>query len=48
VRSWLSDAVDAIDAVIRELHRVRARLVGEVRASDDEATATRANALLRH
>ena len=45
-RRCASDAVDAIDAMLRDLHAVRARLVGEIRASDD-ATAARADALLR-
>jgi len=38
--------VDAIDAAIRELHGVRARLVSEIRASD-EASVVRASELLR-
>lgn len=45
-RRCASDAVDAIDAALRELHGVRARLVGEIRDSDD-ASAARADALLR-
>jgi hypothetical protein len=45
-RRHASDAVDAIDAMLRDLHAVRARLVGEIRASDD-ATAARTDALLR-
>ena len=45
-RRCASDAVDAVDAMLRDLHLVRARLVGEIRASDD-ATAARADALLR-
>jgi hypothetical protein len=44
-RRCASDAVDAIDAALRELHGIRARLTGEIRASDD-ATAARADALL--
>ena len=44
-RRCASDAVDAIDAMTRELHAVRARLVGEIRAADD-AAAARADALL--
>ena len=40
------DAVDAIDAAIAELHDVRARLVAEIRESDDVSTA-RADELLR-
>ncbi len=43
-RRCASDAVDAIDAMLRDLHGIRARLVGEIRASDD-ATAARADAL---
>ncbi len=45
-RHCASDAVDAIDAMLRDLHGIRARLVGEIRASDD-AAAARADALLR-
>jgi len=45
-RRAASEAVTAIDAALRELHGVRARLVGEIRDSDD-ATAARADALLR-
>ena len=45
-RRCASDAVDAIDAALRELHGVRARLVGEIRDSDD-VSAARADALLR-
>jgi hypothetical protein len=44
-RRCASDAVGAIDASIGELHAIRARLITEVRASDD-ATAMRADALL--
>jgi hypothetical protein len=39
--------VDAIDAMLRELHGLGARLVSEIRASDD-ASAARAHELLRH
>jgi hypothetical protein len=45
-RRCAADAMDAIDAMLRELHGVRARLVGEIRDSDD-ATAARADELLR-
>jgi hypothetical protein len=45
-RRCASDAVDAIDAALRDLHSVRARLVAEIKASDD-ATARRADELLR-
>jgi hypothetical protein len=44
-RRCASDAVDAIDAALRELHQIRQRLVGEIRKSDD-ASAARADALL--
>jgi hypothetical protein len=44
-RRCASDAVDAIDGAIKELHKVRARLISEIRASDD-ATAVRADKLL--
>jgi hypothetical protein len=44
-RRCASDAVDAIDAMLRDLHEVRARLIGEIRASDD-ATAVRVDELL--
>jgi hypothetical protein len=40
-----SDAVDAIDAALAGLHAIRARLITEIRASDD-ATAARVDALL--
>jgi hypothetical protein len=46
VRRAASTAMDAIDGMLRELHAMRARLVGEIRASDD-ASAARADALLR-
>ena len=44
-RRCASSAVDAIDATLAGLHGIRARLIGEIRASDDE-TAVRADALL--
>jgi hypothetical protein len=44
-RRCASDAIDAIDAALAALHRVRARLVSEVRQADD-AAADRADALL--
>lgn len=44
-RRCASDAIDAIDAALGALHRVRARLVGEVRQADDRA-ADRADELL--
>lgn len=45
VRQAANTAMDAIDAILREAHELRARLVGEIRASDD-ATAARADELL--
>ncbi len=44
-RRCASDAVGAIDAMLRDLYEVRARLIGEIRAADD-ASAARADALL--
>jgi hypothetical protein len=44
-RRAASTAMDAIDAMLADLHAMRARLVTEIRASDD-ATAARADALL--
>jgi hypothetical protein len=43
-RRCASDAVDAIDAAISNLHAIRARLWSEIRAADD-ATAARADAV---
>jgi len=37
--------VDAIDAMLRDLHRVRQQLISEIRDSDD-ARAARVDALL--
>jgi hypothetical protein len=45
VRQAANTAMDAIDAMLGELHTLRARLVSEIRASDD-AAAARAGALL--
>jgi hypothetical protein len=45
VRRAASTALDAIDAMLRDLHLMRARLVGEIREAD-AATAARADALL--
>jgi hypothetical protein len=45
-RRCASDAVDAVDAALGELYRVRAQLVAEIRQTDD-ATAARADELLR-
>jgi hypothetical protein len=44
-RRAANTAMEAIDAMLAELHQLRARLVSEVRASDD-ASAARADALL--
>ncbi len=44
-RRCANDAMDAVDSMLKDLHDVRARLVAEIRASDD-ATAARADALL--
>jgi hypothetical protein len=45
-RRCASDAVGAIDAALVGLHGTRARLIGEIRVSDD-ASAERADRLLR-
>jgi len=45
VRRAANTAMDAIDAMLAELHALRSRLTGEMRASDD-ATAARVDALL--
>ena len=45
VRQAASDAVDAIDALLRELHEIRHRLIVETRRSD-AASAARVDALL--
>src|SRR6266436_1057808 len=45
-RQAANTAMDAIDAMLRELYELRARLVGEIRAADD-ATAARVDELLR-
>jgi len=44
-RRCASDAVDAIDAMLRDLYLVRGRLTSEIRQADD-ATAARADTLL--
>jgi hypothetical protein len=44
-RRSASDAVDAIDAMLRELHAIRQLLISEVQQAD-RATATRVDALL--
>jgi hypothetical protein len=45
VRRAANTAMDAIDAMLRELHQMRSRLVAEIRDSDD-AAAARADAML--
>ena len=45
VRRAANTAMDEIDAMLRELHQMRSRLVGEIRAADD-ATAVRVDAML--
>jgi nucleoid-associated protein YejK len=45
VRQAANTAMDAIDEMLSELHQMRSRLVGEIRASDD-ATAARVDAML--
>ena len=44
-RRCASDAVDTIDAALRELHAIRSRLTGEIRTADD-ASAVRVDAML--
>ncbi len=44
-RRSANDAMDAIDAALAELHRVRAALADEMREADD-ATAARVDAIL--
>jgi hypothetical protein len=44
-RRAANKAMDEIDLMLRELHAMRARLTGEMRASDD-ATGARVDALL--
>ena len=46
IRQAANTAMDAIDAMIAELHQLRARLAGEIREAGD-ASAARADALLR-
>jgi hypothetical protein len=46
VRRAANDAVDAVDAALRELHGLRSWLVPEIRAADD-ATKARTGELLR-
>lgn len=45
IREAASTAMDEVDRMLAELHAMRARLVGEIRASDD-AAAVRADAML--
>ena len=45
VREAANTAMDAIDGMLRELHAMRSRLIGEMRAADD-ATVARVDALL--
>jgi hypothetical protein len=45
VRQAGNTAMDAIDAMLAELHALRSRLLGEIRVSDD-ATAARVDAML--
>jgi hypothetical protein len=45
VRQAASKAVDVIDTLLRDLHTIRVRLVGEIRKSDD-AALVRTEALL--
>lgn len=45
VRRAANTAMDAIDGMLRDLHQMRSRLVGEIRVSDD-AAAVRADAML--
>lgn len=44
VRRAANTAMDAIDAMLAELHQLRSRLLTEIRASDD-ATARRVDAM---
>jgi hypothetical protein len=45
VRRAANTAMDEIDAMLAELHRMRSRLIGEIRGADD-ATAVRVDAML--
>ena len=44
-RRCANDAIDAIDAALAALHRIRGKLVGQTRRADDE-TARRVDELL--
>ena len=46
IRQAANTAMDQVDAMLSELHALRARLVSEIRDSDDASDA-RVNALLR-
>ena len=46
VRQAANNAVDAIDAALRELHGIRSQVIPEIRAADDAAMA-RTEELLR-
>jgi hypothetical protein len=46
IRRAANTAMDSIDAMLTDLYRIRQRLVGEIRDSDDRAAA-RADELLR-
>src|SRR5690348_9499780 len=45
-RRCASDAVDAVDGAIKELHAIRQLLISEVQQQADRATAARVDALL--
>ncbi len=45
VRRAANTAMDMVDAMLAEIHLLRSRLVGEIRASDDQ-TAVRVDAML--
>ncbi len=45
-RRCANDAMDAIDAMLRDLHTVRQQFISEIRTADD-ATAARTDKLLR-
>ncbi len=46
VRRAANVAMDSVDALLHELYRMRAELIGQIRVSDD-ANAERVDALLR-
>ena len=45
-RRCASDAMDSIDSMLAELHRIRQRLIGEIRSADDASAAGAAGELL--